>query len=125
MRRAIDGLATCPSNNLRRALQSFDGQARVGGERGTLSIETIHRRPADVITSMAAMGVSSVQRAGLRPTWPLISGMRTSVKMAARGRGAVVAGHRGFIFLFMYPRRRGSTGGSYCECGLATTWREC
>ena len=28
---------------LRRALQSFDGQARVGGERGTLSIETIHR----------------------------------------------------------------------------------
>merc|ERR1719420_76444 len=42
---------------LRRALQSFDGQARVGGERGTLSIETIHRRPADVITSMAAMDV--------------------------------------------------------------------
>ena len=42
---------------LRRALQSFDGQARVGGERGTLSIETIHRRPADVITSMAAMEV--------------------------------------------------------------------
>jgi serine/threonine protein kinase len=47
---------------LRRALQSFDGQARVGGERGTLSIEVIHRRPADVITSMAAMDVSSVPR---------------------------------------------------------------
>ena len=77
---------------LRRALQSFDGQARVGGERGTLSIETIHRRPADV-SQHGAMDA----RGRYRPTWPL--DLDADVSVAARGR-EVAAGHRGAVFLF-------------------------
>ena len=42
MRDATGNATACDVSlkQLRRALQSFDGQARVGGERGTLSIET-------------------------------------------------------------------------------------